>query len=71
MDNFKQGREIVGVSKWKEYGKKMGFWDYFEKQIRDKIKSDLLKIADKWEIEDLRVYVEFYFNGELYKELKK
>jgi hypothetical protein len=23
-----------GVSKWKNYGKKWGYWEYFEKQIR-------------------------------------
>jgi hypothetical protein len=25
--------EPIGVSQWAQYGKKMGYWDYFEKEI--------------------------------------
>ena len=26
-------RPMFGVSQWKEYGKKMGYWDYFKDEI--------------------------------------
>lgn len=35
----------MGVSQWKEYGKKYSYWDFFEKElkneIRDKIANDV------------------------------
>lgn len=51
----------IGVSQWKAQGKRYGYWDSFVKQEREKIKKDLLKIADKGEYEDLRREVEAYF----------
>jgi hypothetical protein len=43
-EDFEEGREIMGLSKWKEYGKRMGFWDYFEDEIKT---STIKEIADK------------------------
>lgn len=28
-------QQPIGVSQWKEQGKKYGYWDYFEKQIKE------------------------------------
>lgn len=58
------GDEIpMGVSQWRAYGEKYGYYDYFAEEIRQTIKKDLLKIADAGEYEDLRREVEDYFNN--------
>ena len=39
----KRARAIpVGVSEWRVYGEKRGYWEFFAKQERDRIKSLLL-----------------------------
>jgi hypothetical protein len=52
----------MGVSQWLEYGKNIGYYDYFKKDVEEKIRLDLLKIADEGEIEDLRREIIKYFN---------
>ena len=34
----------MGVSQWREYGKKYGYWDYFEKKINPELKGLLIGI---------------------------
>lgn len=31
--------EIKGISQWREEGKKLGYWDYFEQEIENKMGS--------------------------------
>ena len=39
LDNDKSQIRYGGVSAWKKFGKMMGYWDYFEKEV----KTDFLK----------------------------
>ena len=34
----------MGVSQWRNHGKKWGYWEYFEKKIKKEIKSRLEKM---------------------------
>lgn len=40
-------KKPMGVSQWKEYGKRYGYWDYFKKEIlkeeRDGVQHNLQK----------------------------
>jgi len=38
-----------GVTAWKEEGKKLGYWDYFEKQIKHEKRKDLEEKAWKYD----------------------
>lgn len=54
------------ISEWERIGKERGYWDYYLRETQrakaEEIKSDLLKIADEGEYEDLRREVEHYFS---------
>lgn len=40
-----QEKEIpMGVSQWAEYGKKYGYWDYFEKEINREVVEELKQL---------------------------
>jgi rubrerythrin len=47
-----QEKTPMGVSQWKEYGKKYGYWDYFEKrftnEMREKIEGMKKLTNDDW-----------------------
>jgi len=53
------------VSEWAKIGKERGYCDYFKDLIiienNEKIKNDLLQIADNGEFEDMRREVNNYF----------
>ena len=34
-----EGDKVIGVSQWREYGEKYGYWGYFQAQIDDNGKS--------------------------------
>ena len=61
LKDYKWSEELfespMGISEWSNYGERYGYWNYYN----DKIKNDLLKIADEGEYEDLRREVEKYF----------
>lgn len=38
----------MGVSQWREYGKKYGYWDFFEKQIMQKAGLEWEKVVKAW-----------------------
>ena len=48
----RQKQELLGngVSQWKNYGIEKGYWAYFKQEIKD----ELLEIADKRELKELR-----------------
>jgi hypothetical protein len=33
----------TGVSKWRTMGEKYGYWQYFEREVREEIKKEILK----------------------------
>lgn len=35
-----RGETPMGVSQWREHGKKFGYWDYFEKEMRSQGEAD-------------------------------
>jgi hypothetical protein len=63
---MKKSNSPMGVSEWMEHGKKYGYWNFFvgckTEELKDKIKTDLLKIADTGELEELRREVSNYFD---------
>lgn len=38
----------MGVSQWRELGKKLGYWDYFEKQINQAAGLEWEKVVKSW-----------------------
>jgi hypothetical protein len=60
-NNMKNAIRFGDVSAWREYGKLRGYWKYFKDEIKEEIKKDLLAIADKGELEELRREVNNYF----------
>ena len=62
---LKEQEAPMGVSQWRELGKKYGYDKYFE----EKIKKDLIKIADEGEYEaPMGVSHESYFDEDLRRE---
>jgi len=35
----------MGVSQWREYGKKYAYWSYFETEVREELVGELLEKA--------------------------
>lgn len=55
----------IGVSKWREHGRKFGYWNYFEKEIRQEMEDKIDKMietAKKLKLGDWRMQVADYLD---------
>jgi len=48
-------KQLMGVSRWKEYGKKYGYWNYFV----DQLLNDMQAKCDREENEEGRLLIEW------------
>lgn len=58
--------EPMGVSQWKEYGKKYGYWKYFEDEARTEVIEEIEK-----EIETYRLFSAQKFTTTVKERLKE